>query len=60
MPGLWLAYFIKGTNRHYFILNIYAVDLMIIDEKIFKVFPIVCLRAIDPQGHSQFAFKGKI
>ena len=53
----WLAYFMKGTTRHYNIL--YAVALMVIDKKIFKGFfsNYMSMRAIDPQGHGHFAPK---
>ena len=42
-PGEWLAWLMKGTTRHYYILNIYAVALIVIDEKIFLSFAIICL-----------------
>ena len=36
-----------------------AVGLMVIED-FFKVFPIICLRVIDPQGSGQFSSKGFI
>ena len=54
------AWFMKGTTRHYYKLYtiyIYAVALMVIDEKIKSFSNYMSMRAIDPQTHGHFAPK---
>ena len=42
-PGAQLAGFIKRTTIHCYTQNMKAVGLVVSEEKIFYVFPIICL-----------------
>ena len=55
---MWDLWFHSDKKKKEFFSH-YAVAFMVIDKKLFKVFPrFMSMRAIDSQGHDQFVPKG--
>ena len=57
-PGAWLAGFIKRTTTHYYTQNMKALGPLVLEKKIFYVFPIVSLWELMTPGAGPFLNPG--